>query len=143
MADFAITVTAAEPALGWEPGSFLSIYGQNRETAVESILEGKPLVVALRQLLAKQGPVWTGTAAELREALLCFVEEEDRKWFPRSAKSMGNKLREVAPGLRSTKEITTRFYKDHGTRRIELAVVGELKLTETQIEGGGDDDLPF
>ena len=136
MADFAITITAAEPALGWTPGSFLTTYDANRQTAVESILEGNPLVVALRALLTRDRPVWDGTATELREALLGFVD--DPEWFPHTAKTMGNQLRGAAPGLRAMKEIDVRFYIARGKRRIELKTVTKSTVTESKQE-----DIPF
>ncbi len=39
MADFALWITAAEPALGWKPGAFLTAYTENRGQANEIALE--------------------------------------------------------------------------------------------------------
>src|SRR5262249_41492160 len=44
MADFAEWVTAAEPSLGWAPGTFLRSYQDNREDANEVALSSSPLV---------------------------------------------------------------------------------------------------
>src|SRR5207245_1249553 len=43
MADFAIWVTAAEPACPWEAGSFLRAYARNRRNAEEAVLDGDPV----------------------------------------------------------------------------------------------------
>ena len=48
MADFATWVVAAEPALPWEPGTFLAAYTRNRAAVVEYSLEGDPVAVAVR-----------------------------------------------------------------------------------------------
>ncbi len=61
MADWALWVTAAEPALGWPEQSILSAYRKMRGTAIEATLDGDALAVALRGLTRP----WEGTAAEL------------------------------------------------------------------------------
>ena len=53
MADFARFVTAAEPSLGWAPGSFLVSYGKNRGRAVAITLEASLIVDPLRAFLAE------------------------------------------------------------------------------------------
>jgi len=55
MADFAIWVVAAEPALPWEPGTFLDVYSGNRAAVVEHSLEGDVVAVAVRLLMANRG----------------------------------------------------------------------------------------
>ena len=72
MADFALWVAAAEPGLGWEPGSFLATYEQNRGQMHELAVEATPAGQALVEL-ARQG--FHGTAAELLQALNQRVEE--------------------------------------------------------------------
>ena len=66
LADFATWVTAAEPALGWPPGTFLTAYSDNRAEANELTLEASPIVPALREL-ADDG--FTGTATDLLSVL--------------------------------------------------------------------------
>jgi hypothetical protein len=48
MADFALWVTAAEPALGWKHGDFLEAYTGNREQANELALDAAIIVAPLR-----------------------------------------------------------------------------------------------
>jgi putative DNA primase/helicase len=48
MADLAKWITAAEPALGWEPGQFLTVYGENRRDVVKSSLEADVVAVAIK-----------------------------------------------------------------------------------------------
>jgi 5S rRNA maturation endonuclease (ribonuclease M5) len=99
MADFAKWVTAAEPALGWEPDSFLNAYEQNRsmadETAVEDVLIGPHL-----REIAKDG--FEGTFGELLQELNGAVEEKvtkGREW-PKSPRKLTAELARLAPNLR-------------------------------------------
>ena len=75
MADFAIWATAAAPALGWSDNHFVSIYTANREQAHELALDASPVAAALRAS-AELGD-WSGTAAELLEALTAPADDAD------------------------------------------------------------------
>jgi hypothetical protein len=102
MADFAVWVTACEPALGWAEGTFLAAYERNRHDTNELALEGSPLVPALRALIAFGN--WSGTATELLEALNTQVSYEvrrERSW-PKNARSLSAQLNRLAPNLRSS-----------------------------------------
>jgi hypothetical protein len=70
MADFALWVTACEPAL-WEPGTFMRVYGQNLEQGAETVIESSPVAQAIIALVSKQD--FAGTATEL----LDLLEEKD------------------------------------------------------------------
>lgn len=100
MADFALWVTAAEPALGWEPGSFMTAYSANRSEAVEIGLESDSFAVALRCLMNKRDQ-WTGSWKDLIKRLVIESREEKApKDWPVSGKGMSNRLRRLAPALR-------------------------------------------
>ena len=101
MADFCFWVAAAESTLGWEPGSFLRIYRQNREDANSLALEANPIVPELVKLLAA-GP-WAGTATDLHETLSSQVSEGKRKSsaWPKSGRATSASLKRLAPNLRS------------------------------------------
>jgi hypothetical protein len=45
MADLAIWITAAEPALGWPPGTFLRAYAKNESEADARVVEAESLAV--------------------------------------------------------------------------------------------------
>src|SRR5262249_36585734 len=64
MADSAKWVTAAEPALGWQPGTFLAAYDASQDEVNDVALDAFPIVDALRQLMADRGS-WEGKASEL------------------------------------------------------------------------------
>jgi putative DNA primase/helicase len=104
MADFAKWITAAEPGLGWEPGTFLKVYRANRRDVVESSFEADPVAVAIRDYVSVEHPEgWTGTAAELLSALNGRVNEGVRKSriWPDTAQRLGNAVLRAAPLLRS------------------------------------------
>src|SRR5262249_25759551 len=63
MADFAVWVTAAEPGLGWDEGTFSAAYQGNRDSANEIALEASVVARPLLELLETEGG-WTGPAGE-------------------------------------------------------------------------------
>lgn len=124
MADFAEWVTAAEPALGWEPGFFVGIYQQNRTDANNVTIEASPVA---RHLLTLGG--WTGTASELLRRLNAMASEQDRKLksWPGSAKGLSNALRRLLPNLRAA-GVAVAFDRASGGNRdriISIAGVGD------------------
>lgn len=101
MADFAKWVTAAEKALGWIPGTFMSIYDSNRSEAVELGLESDPVAGAIRSLM-DQHQKWEGTPSQLVSLLGRYVPDNVRNrktWV--TSRSIRNRIRRLAPGLRS------------------------------------------
>ena len=101
MADFALWVVAAEPALGLESGTFISSYTENRDAGNELVLEGSPVVGPLIRLLGEKD--WEGTATEL---LLDLDNQAGDKWtglraWPRNGRSLSGILRRLAPNLRA------------------------------------------
>src|SRR5262249_45018900 len=101
MADFAKWVTAAEPALGWDCGSFLSFYGANQEEANEIALDAYPIVDALRKLTADQQR-WEGKPSELLAELGRVAGEKATKAedWPKRANTLSGQLKRLAPNLR-------------------------------------------
>ena len=102
MADFAIWVVAAEPALPWEPGTFLAAYTGNRAAVVEHSLEGDVVAVAVR-LLMEDRETWEGAPSNLLKALEDLVPESTQrsKAWPKAANSLSNRLRRAATFLRA------------------------------------------
>lgn len=101
MADFALWATAAEDALGWEPGAFMESYTGNRTEATESALEADPVAIAVREFMDSRDE-WTGTAGELWEELNKLVEEGIRhtKAWPGAPNALSARLKRLAPALR-------------------------------------------
>jgi hypothetical protein len=105
MADFALWVAAAEPALWPEPGAFLRTYAGNRADAREVALEASPLVPALRALVAEAlFGRWEGTATDLLRRLNDQADERTQKaeGWPKNGQALGGALRRLAPDLRAT-----------------------------------------
>src|SRR5581483_10769158 len=102
MADFAHWAAAAESALGWAAGTFAAAYAASRGEAHELALDGSPVAVAVRGLLAEV-ETWQGTAAELLGALGGRVAESVRRGrdWPGTGRGLSSALRRVAPNLRA------------------------------------------
>src|SRR5439155_20790343 len=113
---FAKWVVAAEPALGWEAGTFLAAYAGNRADANELTLEASPIVQPVRDL-AVAG--FTGSATELGRRLADLVDEETvrAKSWPKDARALSGLLRRLAPNLRSA-GIEVDFGRPGGKRLI-------------------------
>ena len=102
MADFALWVTAAEEALGWEKGGFLKAYNDNRGDANRQALEASPVAAAVWRLM-KDRDEWRGTATELYQKLGGAATEEMRrsKAWPAAPNSLGGEMKRLAPALRA------------------------------------------
>jgi len=102
MADFAKWVAAAEPALGWKPGTFLRAYAGNRAGTVDLVLESSPLATTLMELARSERQAWVGTASDLLRRLTGIADEDTRKQrgWPKGARALSNILRRLAPHLR-------------------------------------------
>ncbi len=103
MADFAAWVTAAEEALGWEPGEFIEAYEGNRREASEALLENDLVAAAVSRLLAtRQDGQWSGTAENLLETLNWQAGDEVKrsKAWPKAPNLLSRHLNRIAPALR-------------------------------------------
>ena len=120
MADFAKWITAAEPALGWQPGDFLTAYSANRRDVIETSFEADPVAVAIRDYILSHHVAdgWTGTATELLALLIGAVSDGVRKskLWPLSAQGLGNRIDRIAPLLRNKGFLIER--KHSGQRHI-------------------------
>ena len=101
MADFAVWVTAAEEALGWEPGRFMVAYTGNRRAATDTALDADPIAGAVLEFMAERKE-WTGSATELWTALGGLVDEAIRhtKAWPAAPNALTGRLKRLAPTLR-------------------------------------------
>jgi hypothetical protein len=101
MADFAKWVTAAEPALGWERGSFLAAYRGSQDEANDVALDAYPIVEPLRQLMATEAR-WEGKPSELLTKLGELAGEKVAKsdGWPKRANILSGHLKRLAPNLR-------------------------------------------
>ncbi len=120
MADFALWVTAAEPALDWPDGSFLKAYEANQEDAVGVTLEADPVAQAVIRLVEKEGH-WCGTATDLLRALRPSTLDPgfNRRIWPASPNGLSGRMRRVAPNLRAV-GVVVNWKRNSGERLIEI-----------------------
>jgi hypothetical protein len=102
MADFAQWITAAEPALPWAPGQFMTAYQANREASDLLAVEASPIgptVLAMMSTVSR----WEGTATNLLESLTQRADEatKSRNDWPAAPRRCGGELRRIAPNLRA------------------------------------------
>lgn len=105
MADLAKWVTAAEPALGMRPGTFLAAHERQHAASVIASLEASPVATAVRALGKRPttGAKWEGTPNALLDALKVEASEQaksGRDW-PKAPNKLTGLLRRDAPFLRA------------------------------------------
>jgi hypothetical protein len=143
MADFSKWVMAAESGLGWESGSFMTAYNENRSTAVGIGLESDVLAQAIIDF-QKDYPTWDGTATDLINALEENVSEKilKSKLWPKAANVLSNRLRRLAPVLREV-GIEVEFGAREGKKRNRLISIREcLEKTGPIGQTVRQDDIP-
>ncbi|SDF12653.1 hypothetical protein [Thalassobaculum litoreum] len=100
MADFALWATACESVM-WDDGTFCRAYDDNREEAVDSVIEADQVSSAVRSMMGTRTE-WTGTASDLLGALSSAVSERvaKAKTWPETPRALSGRLRRAAPFLR-------------------------------------------
>lgn len=130
MADFILWVSAAEPALGWEPGTLLQDYNENHSRGSEVVLEASSVAQALLRfltgLLEQDQISWRGSLSTLLAELQPLVNPEDDE-FPTTAHHLSGELRRLSPTLRQ-QGVILRFDERVGHNRDRLLSIqfGEL-----------------
>jgi hypothetical protein len=120
MADFGRWIESGASALGWQPGSFLSIYDTNRDEADELVVESEPIGPPLRAFIDARS-TWTGTADELLTALneVAGDQATKRKEWPKAARGIAGRVKRIAPNLlRLGYTIETGRREGHAGRRL-------------------------
>jgi hypothetical protein len=103
MADAALWVEAAAPALGWKPGEVLKLILDNQAEVQKHIADADLVAMAVQTFMKDRG-AWKGNSTELLNALVGVITEDqrrDREW-PKAANILSNRLRTAAPGIRMT-----------------------------------------
>ena len=136
MADFAVWVTAAASALGWEEETFLKAYRKNIREITSLTLDADLVGTAVRIFMEGQTE-WEGTATELLNALEHAADERTKKakGWPGAAQVLSGKLKKSATALR-THGIEVVFPNRSANRKlIRLEQRGEKSVTSV-IERG-------
>ncbi|CRK83428.1 bifunctional DNA primase/polymerase [Neobacillus massiliamazoniensis] len=134
MADFALWVTAAESALKWTKGSFMAVYDENRNEAIEQGLESDPVGVAV-QAFMKNRFFWEDTVEKTLTELTSFVGDEKTKYtnaWPTSRK-LKERLRRIAPALRAKGIIFTDLGRKSTGSILKFEKKGETSSSSTLI----------
>ncbi len=97
LADFIKNVTAAEEALGWEPGSFAAAYRRNQHAANKGILEDSELGRLIVALVGGVGS-FSGTVTELGNVLR-RIPNAPAALRSRTESQLGRELRRLEPLL--------------------------------------------
>jgi hypothetical protein len=101
LADWGLWAGSIYEVNGDEYSVFLNDWREVTTRQHEAVLEGSPVAQALI-IFMKDRQQWLGTASELYDAIKLVVEKlhlaNDRSW-PRSAKGLGRRLRELHPLL--------------------------------------------
>lgn len=128
MADFALWAAAAFPAFGWKPDQFVDAYETNRAQGVAEAVESDPVASAVLEIMADRD-AWIGTATALLSEINGKVAPEvsrDKMW-PKDSTRLSNRLRRVAPALRSLDiEIVLDLREGRGTERRRVIHVRRL-----------------
>jgi hypothetical protein len=124
MADFALWVSACEPALDWPAGAFMAAYAGNVADANDLALDASPLWPALRHLMEHRR-TWQGSAAELLKELERVVgldgdAPKRPKGWPGAPHALTGRLRRLAPNMRRA-GIDMAFHRSGKHRTIQLA----------------------
>ena len=116
LADVAIHVEAAAPALGWDDGKGGGLMLNSRSAWRQSVLSADPLAAIVTAFAKKKGifAPWTGTATELLKDLAIF---DPAAVLPTAANVLSGQLRQLAPALRDEGVDVKWDRVGHGSRR--------------------------
>jgi hypothetical protein len=105
MADFAMWVAAAEPALGWKAGTFMDAYIENQESATSIVVESSPVAKAIIQFMASHKRLtdedeWKGFVSGLHDELMHYNVYKDAKTAPKGANKLTGHLKRIISSMR-------------------------------------------
>jgi hypothetical protein len=114
MADWAVWVTASEPALGWKDETIVNAYRARTQSAVEASLDGDHVALAIRRLTLP----WSGRSSDLLSRITPtdLPKGWPPKGWPDSPRGLSAALRRLAPLLRRVR-IDVRLPEDARTAR--------------------------
>ena len=102
MSDFATWIVAAEPALPWEAGRFLSAYAANRQAMDDLALDMDRVAAIIIEMMEYVGE-WSGTATDLLAEVRGLPGQERRgSDLPQTPRGISNRLHRIAPLLRAS-----------------------------------------
>ena len=135
MADFALWVAAAAPALGFTADKFMRAYNRNlresRMVALQVTPILAPLVKFMQDIRDDERASWTGTATKLYDELWKRAKESHRKRhnWPKNPQRLSMALRRMADSLREIGLIIT---NERSTRRDRTRLISIKLLKKFQ-----------
>jgi hypothetical protein len=118
-------MAAAEPGLGWAPGTFAAAYARNSAAAADNSFENDLVACAVHDMMVKQQlECWEGSPSKLLDKLDAVVSEKirhSREW-PKNPVSLG-KSHDRCKKILRTKGIEWRSTKS-GTRSYTISRIG-------------------
>lgn len=118
MADFGRILAALDEVTGWDT---LATYEATAADIAETVVESDLFAEAVRELVTAKdsNSEWQGTAAAL---LGQITPDKTPKWWPRTPRAAGGRLRRTAPSLRRVRvEVTFDRAPGSGARTITIA----------------------
>lgn len=146
MADPTRWISAAEPALCWQSGTFTRAYAANRHEGHALALEVSPIAEPLAKLTSKGS--WQGTAGQLLAKLaeIAGAEVTNAREWPKNPRALTEAIKRLAPSLRAMGIEWERPARTGGARRHVLRNVGdEIVTTVTSVTANveqGDGPAP-
>jgi hypothetical protein len=118
---------AAEQGLGWEEGSLMAAYTDNRAAAHDLALEANPIAAIIRDDLTLP---FAGTATDLLSSLNSVAGEKTRgrRNWPKAAKSVSNILPRMSANLAAI-GINVEFGRDANKTRRRTISIKRIELT--------------
>jgi putative DNA primase/helicase len=117
MADFTRLIVAAEPALPWDEGDFLGAYEASRRRMVTTIVEGDLVGDQIVNFVQRNGD-FDGLISTLYNILSQDLSPERKRLgdWPGNARWFSDRLRRIAPALRTMGISVTTKETSNGTR---------------------------
>jgi len=134
MADVARWVAAAEPALGWPRGTFVSALARSRASEVLQAIEHDAVASAIHAYAIKQRH-WIGTPTALLELLTSEVSQRTQ-WspeWPDTVRKFSDRVRRAIPDLRRVGVVVECGRSD--ARWIEITASPELPAYDPRDDG--------
>jgi hypothetical protein len=135
MADFALWISACEPAL-WPEGTFMTAYLDNRADAAEKLIETDVVATAVRVFMANRAS-WSGTATELDAILRATTNNiEGAKGWPAAPRILAARLNGLASSLGKT-GITVTFKREGHDRKRVITLSSSADRPDPPTPGSG------
>lgn len=137
MADFAVWVTAAEPSLGFGPGTFMAAYADDIHAANDLAIESSAIGPAILAFM-RYRQRWKGTAKELLANLENNHSDEKtrrRKGWPKTPSFLSQQLERLAPNLRHA---GIDFQRTRGSTKAGQRIITLEKIGKTASERTDD-----